>query len=150
MDNKLRNYRHRFRVRASADQVAEFHTRAASMAAITPPPVLVKIHQAPAALREGDKMDFTMWLGPLPVYWKAQIEGSSAKGFTDRQLRGPFAEWAHRHTFVPIDEKTTDVVDEVQLKLRRHPFWWMVGLLMRVGLPFLFAFRAWKTKRILE
>jgi hypothetical protein len=32
------------------------------MAAITPPPIIVKVHHAPPVLADGDEMDFTMWL----------------------------------------------------------------------------------------
>jgi ligand-binding SRPBCC domain-containing protein len=143
-------YQHRFRVGASLAAVAEFHQRSASMAAITPPPIIVRMHATPAALAEGDEMDFTMWLGPLPVRWMAQIEAVSPAGFSDRQLQGPFAEWVHRHAFIAIDERTTDVMDEVTLRLRRNPLWGLVGFGMWLGLPLLFAYRAWKTKKNLE
>ncbi len=142
-------YQHRFRVRAPLARVADFHSRAASMAAITPPPIVVRIHAAPAVLGAGDGMDFTLWIGPLPLRWVAQIEDVSAAGFTDRQQRGPFAEWVHRHQFHAVDEETTEVVDEISLRLRRHPLWWLVGLGMRAGLPLLFAYRAWKTMKLL-
>jgi ligand-binding SRPBCC domain-containing protein len=36
-------YRHQFRVSASVERVAEFHADSASMAAITPPPIVVKV-----------------------------------------------------------------------------------------------------------
>ena len=144
------NYRHSFRVRAPLVRVAQFHSRAASMAAITPPPIIARIHQAPAVLNEGDEMSFTLWLGPLPLRWLARIEAVSAEGFTDRLLRGPFAEWVHRHSFKPVDDYTTEVVDEIAIKLSSHPFWRLVGVGMRLGLPLLFAYRAWKTKRILQ
>lgn len=143
-------YRHKFRVPASVERVAEFHRRSASMAAITPPPIVVKMRRSPAVLAEGNEMTFTMWLGPLPIHWLARIEAVSAAGFTDRQLRGPFTEWVHQHTFVAVDENTTDVLDEVTFQLRPHPFWGPVGLGMGLGLPVLFAFRAWKTKRMLS
>lgn len=143
-------YHHRFRVQASLARVADFHRQSASMAAITPPPILVKIHSAPSVLANGDQMAFTMWLGPLPVRWLARIEAVSSTGFTDRQLQGPFAEWVHRHTFAAVDERTTEVVDEVTISLRPHPFWGAVGLGMLLGLPVLFAFRGWKTRRLLQ
>jgi ligand-binding SRPBCC domain-containing protein len=143
-------YRHRFRVKASIGQVGEFHRRGASLAAITPPPILVQVRQAPPVLADGDEMAFTMWLGPIPIQWLARIEGVSTTGFTDRQLRGPFAEWVHRHHFISVNESTTEIVDEITLQLRSHPLWWLVGLGMWLGLPLLFAFRAWKTKRMLR
>ena len=142
-------YTHRFRVAAALPAVAEFHSRSASMPAITPPPMIVRVHAAPAVLAEGDTMDFTLWAGPIPVRWVARIEDASTGGFTDRQLRGPFAAWAHHHSFVRVDDRTTDVVDEVEAKLKRHPFWGPAGALMWIGMPVLFAYRARQTKRLL-
>ena len=120
-------YTHRFRVEAPLPAVAEFHSRSASMPAITPPPMIVRVHAAPERMTSGDQMDFTLWAGPIPVRWLARIEDASAEGFTDRQIRGPFAAWAHRHTYVRVDDRTTDVVDEVEAKLKRHPFWGLAG-----------------------
>jgi ligand-binding SRPBCC domain-containing protein len=142
-------YRHRFVVDAPLAAVADFHAQSASMGAITPPPIVVRVHNAPARLEEGDEMDFTMWLGPLPVRWLARIEDVSPTGFTDRQLRGPFQRWVHRHTFVPVDEANTAVVDEVDFSLRTHPWWGLIGLGMWLGLPLLFAYRGWKTRRLI-
>lgn len=143
-------YRHVFRIKAPLPAVAAFHSRSASMPAITPPPILVRVHQAPAVLEEGDDMDFTLWLGPLPVHWRARIEDVTPTGFVDRQLDGPMGHWVHRHSFVPIDANTTDVVDEVDLGLRLHPIWGPAGLGMALGLPVLFAYRGWRTRRLLQ
>lgn len=145
-----RMHHHRFRVQAPLERVAEFHSHSASMPAITPPPIIIRVQHAPTILADGNEMDFTMWLGPLPVHWLARIETVSPDGFTDRQVRGPFAEWIHRHTFIAVDEQTTDVLDDITLSLRPHPFWYPIGLSMYLGLPILFAFRAWKTKKLLE
>lgn len=142
-------YRHKFRVKAPLAEVAEFHSQSASMGDITPPPAVVKVHQAPARLGEGDEMDFTIWLGPLPVHWKARIEEVSPAGFVDRQLQGPFRRWTHRHSFKRVDERTTEVVDEIEFKLDKHPVRGIVGLGMTLSLPFLFAYRGWKTRRLL-
>ena len=68
----MMNYHHRFRVQASLARVAEFHSHAASMAAITPPPIVVKVQRAPAVLADGDEMAFTMWLG-LPVLFAFRV-----------------------------------------------------------------------------
>ena len=143
-------YRHRFKVKAPLAEVAEFHSQSASMGDITPPPAVVKVHQAPARLDNGDEMDFTVWLGPLPVRWKARIEDVSATGFVDRQLQGPFRSWTHRHSFQSIDEETTEVVDEIEFKLAKHPVRGIMGLGMSLSLPFLFAYRGWKTRRLLK
>lgn len=143
-------YQHRFRVSAPLQAVREFHSRSASMGAITPPPIVVRVHQAPEILEEGDEMDFTLWLGPLPMRWLARIEDVTPAGFLDRQVRGPMGSWQHRHSFVPIDASATEVVDDVELTIRPQLLWGVAGLGMTLGMPVLFAFRGWKTRRLLE
>lgn len=143
-------YQHRFTVRASLERVAWFHAQSGSMRAITPPPVYVQLHAAPAELAEGDDMDFSLWFGPLPVRWKARIEQVSPTGFVDRQIEGPFDTWVHQHRFIPIDQINTEVRDEIELTLRRNPIWALFGIAMRINLPVLFAYRSWRTRRILE
>lgn len=143
-------YRHRFRVRAPLAAVAEFHRRSANMAAITPPPVTVRMAAAPAILAEGDEMAFTLGVGPLRVDWRARIEDVGPAGFTDRQIAGPFERWAHRHGFEASDAGSTEVVDTIDLSLRRHWLWGPFGALMVAGLPVLFAFRARRTRGLLQ
>jgi ligand-binding SRPBCC domain-containing protein len=94
-------------------------------------------------------MDFTLWLGPLPIHWLAKIEHVKATGFTDRQLHGPFRRWVHRHTFELIDGTTTMVIDEIEFNLQVHPLWGIVGLGMWLSLPLLFAYRGWRTRQLL-
>lgn len=143
-------YRHRFSVKTPLASVASFHADSSSMGSITPPPVIVRVHSAPALLGEGDRMDFTLWLLLLPLRWVARIQDVSQSGFTDVQLSGPFRTWQHRHEFCPLDERTTEVRDTVQASLSRNPLKWLVGLGMWLTLPVLFAYRGWKTRRILE
>lgn len=145
----MKKFRHKFRVDASVADVARFHSQSGSMGAITPPPVIAKIHRAPQTLTEGDEMEFTLWLAFLPIRWLARIENVSPAGFTDRQLRGPFKKWVHRHTFVAAGPAATEVVDEIECSLRPHILWGPVGLGMRLTLPLLFAYRSWKTRQLL-
>lgn len=143
-------YRHEFMVQAPLADVVAFHQKAASMAAITPPPIRVELHAAPPVLDEGDEMKFTLWFGPIPLRWHAQIEQVTPVSFVDRQLAGPFASWVHRHTFVAVDETTTQVLDQVEAQLAPRWLWRLVGLGMWLNLPLLFAYRAWQTRRLLQ
>ena len=143
-------YWHRLRVEAPPAAVAEFHRRSTIMAAITPPPIVVRVHEAPAVLGEGDEMAFTLWLGPLPLRWRARIEQTGPDGFVDRLLTGPFTSWVHRHVFVELDPTATEVIDMVSAELSDRPFWRLAGLAMWLGMPLLFSYRAWKTRRLLE
>ena len=99
-------------------------------------------------LAEGSIADFIIWLGPIPVHWKAKhSDVDPNNGFIDTQVEGPFKYWVHRHSFVVINEGVTEVKDEIQAKFSRHPYRGMVGRLMWVNLPTLFAFRARKTRQ---
>ena len=143
-------YRHSFEVAAPQSNVADFHRNSDSMGAITPPPVIVRVHRAPERLSEGDTMDFTMWLGPLPIHWVARIEQTTPVSFVDRQVTGPFGSWRHLHTYVAQDPGKTLVIDQVEAELSDHWWWKLVGMGMWLNLPILFAYRGWKTRRLLE
>jgi ligand-binding SRPBCC domain-containing protein len=143
-------YRHSFEVAAPQSVVADFHCNSDSMGAITPPPVIVRVHNAPEQLSEGDEMDFTMWLGPLPIHWVARIEQTTPVSFVDRQISGPFASWRHLHTYVAHGPEKTLVIDQVEAELSDNWWWKMVGTGMWLNLPILFAYRGWKTRRLLE
>lgn len=147
--NMLR-YQHQYTLSAPVAAVADFHSQPTSMAAITPPPIIVRVHQAPALLGEGAEMDFTLWFGPLPLRWLARIEQVTPISFVDRQVRGPFARWVHHHIYVPINPTTTRVIDRVEAQLAHNWFWKLTGLGMWMGMPLLFAYRAWRTRRLLE
>ena len=142
-------FRHRFSVNAPLMRVAEFHSRSANMPKLSPPPMKTQLLNAPEILKTGDKMDFNLVFGLFKIYWAAHLQSLSLEGFTDQQIMGPFQEWTHQHRFISVGETTTCVHDEIQLRLRKHPIWWIVGMGMFLSLPFLFTFRKWKTRRLL-
>ena len=95
-------------------------------------------------------MRFILRLGPVAIRWLAEIEDASERGFTDRQVEGPFAAWSHRHTFVPQGPEATWVKDEVTASLSRRIGPRLIGIGMWLGMPILFAYRGWRTRRMLE
>ncbi len=139
-----------FRVDFPQPEVLELHRHHSALEGITPPPILMRMQEAPDRLTDGDMMKFTTWLGPLPLRWHSRIEDVNDTGFTDRQITGPFTKWVHRHDFLPYGEDQTEVRDHIEYAIRPHPIWGPIGLGMALGLPLLFAFRAWKTRRLLE
>ena len=150
MADKSMKFHHRFRVNASLSEVASFHRLATSMSAITPPPMRVEVHQAPSELSDGDEMDFSLNFGLFRLRWLARIEDMSEAGFTDRQLHGPFQEWSHRHSFNQIEANVTEVDDQVLAQVKRPLVGRLLGWSMWLGMPFLFAYRGWKTRSLLE
>jgi ligand-binding SRPBCC domain-containing protein len=120
------------------------------MALLTPPPVVVRIHEAPDPLTDGAEMRFTLWFGPLAVRWRARIEALAPNGFLDWQVDGPFARWEHRHSFRAVDAETTEIGDRIDAEPRRHPLWGPFGWLLLRSLPLFFLYRRWRTRRLLE
>jgi ligand-binding SRPBCC domain-containing protein len=143
-------YQHSFQINRPQSEVLEFHRHPTALEGITPPPIIMRMHQAPDPLKEGDEMRFTMWVGPFPIRWHSRIEDVDDHGFTDRQLEGPFLRWIHRHEFISLAKDETEAKDNIEFTFRPHLIWGPVGLGMALGLPVLFGFRAWKTKRLLE
>lgn len=140
---------HRFQVEAPHSVVLTFHLRTEGLALLTPPPARVELHRAPAEPVDGDRMEFTIWFGPLPVPWTAQFSDVSQQGFTDTQVRGPFAHWEHRHWFRVVDEHHTEIVDVITARLGISR-WTPVALAMWLSLPLLFRYRVRATRRLLE
>jgi ligand-binding SRPBCC domain-containing protein len=144
------HYQHSFRVNAPQEQVNKFHRTSESLVAITPPFLFMRGVQAPDHLSEGNEIAFNLWVGPLPVRWEVCIENVDSVGFDDIQISGPFQSWSHAHRFVAVDENTTEIIDRIEYRLKKHWFWSVIGALMALGLPILFWYRARRTKAILE
>lgn len=143
-------YTHRFEVAAPIGAVAAFHREPSSLAAITPPPIRVRPRARPEGSARGDVVAFDLRIGPLAIPWRASIEPHGDAGFVDRMEEGPFRRWVHHHRFVDRGGSRTAVEDEIDFAFRPHPWWGPVGLGMAAGLPLLFAYRAWKTRRLVE
>jgi len=144
------NFLHRTTINASLDSVVRFHQDSNNMGKITPPPILVVIKHAPNPIFEGAEMEFTLWFGPLPVRWHARFEDITSSGFIDRQLSGPYKTWVHEHKFFDLGNGKTEIVDEIRAEHHANLWRRMIGLIMWSGMPVLFAYRAWKTRRELE
>ena len=140
----------RFEVRAPLEAVARFHADPRALTRLTPPPTLMRVHRMDP-LGEGSVSEFTMWLGPIPIRWRAVHSSYKAlKGFTDTQERGPMARWVHRHAYRALTDNRTEVTDQIWYQ---HPAGWRGIptrlLFSKLPLLLLFRYRAWATRRAL-
>jgi len=87
-------------MKGTVQQLWDFHARPNAFAKLTPPPIFIHMRENNLkSLTEGT-VDFTMWLGFIPIHWVARHEpGPIPTSFTDRQLVGPMAYWEHQHIF---------------------------------------------------
>lgn len=140
-----------FQVRAPLAAVADFHRDARALRRLTPPPMWAVMGRV-EPLAEGSLAEFTLWLGPLPIRWRARHHNVDAlHGFTDEQERGPMRFWRHTHHFSAVDTDRTRISEHIEYEHHAGPRGWFTRLLFsRMGLRFLFAYRAWVTRRSLE
>ncbi len=138
---------YRFRVNAPVEAVSAFHFEPDILKALTPPLMVMQVKLF-EPIAEDSVAEFRMWMGPLPVSWKAVHSDVSPAGFTDTQVAGPMKAWIHTHRFNAIEDGTTEVHEHIEFEhhggLRGI---WSRILFPRIGLNALFATRAWITRR---
>ena len=139
-----------FDVDAPFDVVRRFHGSTDAIPWLTPPPMVARVHQG-GPVENGMVADFTLWLGPLPLRWKARHRDVDERSFVDEQAAGPFAEWAHTHELEPMDDGRTRVRDRVEY--RHHSG--LAGVFTRLlmggpALRVLFAYRCLMTRLCCE
>lgn len=137
-----------FKVEAPLPVVRDFHHDTSALKTLTPPPTIVQIHSV-EPLSEGSVSTFTLWVGPLPLRWKAVHRGVSDKGFTDVQASGPAKKWEHTHTFTQLNDSATRIDEHIEYE-HRSGFWGLVTRLLFSwpNLFFMFSYRKWITQRI--
>jgi ligand-binding SRPBCC domain-containing protein len=137
----------RFTVDAPVNVVSAFHFETGILKTLTPPLMILQVHQF-EPLGEGTISDFTMWMGPVPIRWKAIHANVSASGFTDTQVTGPLRSWVHTHTFAATSENTTEVYEHIEYEHARGLRGLRSRLLFsRIGLLALFTMRKAITRR---
>jgi ligand-binding SRPBCC domain-containing protein len=127
--NREHVLRTELRLALPRDEVFRFFAAAENLERITPPELRFRIiTPTPVEVRAGTLIDYRLSLFGLPFVWRTEItEWDPPHSFVDTQLRGPYAQWIHRHTFRD-DAGDTVIGDEVRYRLP-------VPLLGEAGLP---------------
>ena len=100
------------------ETVFEFFARAHNLERLTPPWLRFELRTPdPIAMGVGTRIEYRLHVHRVPVRWVSRIEEwEPGRSFVDRQLRGPYALWHHRHLFAR-DGDGTVVRDEVHYAL---------------------------------
>jgi ligand-binding SRPBCC domain-containing protein len=101
------------------DEVFAFFSDARNLQRITPAFVEFRVLTPdPIDMRAGAVIDYRLKLRGVPIRWRTKITAwEPPVRFEDVQLRGPYAEWIHTHTFEEQDYGTL-VRDAVRYRLR--------------------------------
>jgi ligand-binding SRPBCC domain-containing protein len=139
------------RVGAGLQETFAFFSDAAKLQALTPSFLHFNIlTPLPIEMRTGTLIEYRLRLMGLPLGWLTRIEEwEPNRSFTDVQLRGPYAHWIHRHTFMPHGGGTS-VRDRVEYALPLAPLSDPGRILfVRPTLERIFAYRRGAIARLL-
>lgn len=131
------------RIEAPADQVFLWHMLPGTLETLIPPGEPMRVVERKGEIGRGARVVFVLRIGPFPIRWVAEhtdyVEG---REFTDVQVRGPFAFWAHRHLVEPDGPSACRLEDRIEYAL---PLGWLgrvlAGAFVRRKLERLFEYR---------
>lgn len=101
----------------SARDAYRWHARSGAFARLAPPWQRLEIVR-PAPIEEGSRLIFKVRQGPVAITWEAlHVRVEPDRSFSDVQVRGPFAAWAHEHRFEDVAEDRCVLIDDVRYRL---------------------------------
>jgi ligand-binding SRPBCC domain-containing protein len=124
-------------IRASAETVFAFHEAPDAFERLQPPWQKTEIVQPPTSLDVGTRVILRVKLGPV---WQTIVAEHVAyeprKMFADRMVKGPFAQWLHKHIVTARGDAECVLTDDIDYELP-------LGIVGRV-------FGGWFARRNLE
>ena len=114
----MTTFRQRTKIAVPASQLEQWHHRAGAFGRLTPPWEKVRIIQEPETITDGSQAIVELKQGPFWGRWIAEHRDCRpGEGFTDVQVKGPFAAWTHHHRFLKeeSDESVQSIKKLIQL-----------------------------------
>jgi len=130
----------------SPEELFPFFSDATNLDVLTPPWLHFQIvTPSPIVMQVGTLIDYRLRIRGLPVRWRTRINAwEPPHRFLDEQIRGPYRQWIHEHTFDPCDGGTL-ARDVVQYSV---PFDALLhGGLVRPDIERIFEFRSEALRR---
>jgi ligand-binding SRPBCC domain-containing protein len=106
----------RLRLRRPVAEVFAFFADAGNLERLTPPWLSFEIRTPrPFEMRPGALIDYRLRIRGVPLSWRTEITAwEPPHRFVDEQLKGPYRQWIHEHTFEEQPDGTTLAGDRVR------------------------------------
>ena len=123
--------------------VFEFFADAGNLERITPPELNFHIiTPQPIDIKQGTLIDYKLKMRGIPIKWRTEISvWEPPFRFVDQQLRGPYNQWIHTHTFTELSPTQTLMEDEVRYRLPIEPLGDLAHFFVKSELAYIFDYR---------
>lgn len=134
------------------ETVFAFHESPGALSRLIPPWEKIEVVESSGSLAVGSRVLLRIWLGPIPLSLAhVHAEYDPPRLFADRQERGPFAYWYHRHWILDDGRGGTILRDEIDYRLPLGIVGrWLGGAFIRWKLKRMFNYRHEITRRAME
>ncbi len=123
----MKTYVKKTRLPASSKDVFQWHQRPGAFGRLTPPLAPVTIIEKTGSIKDGDRLKLQIVQGGIPITAVYEhFDYIENRQFCDRQLKGPFKMWEHKHRFAAIDDQASEMIDEVTFALP-----WYLGFMAK-------------------
>lgn len=131
-------------------EVFAFFADAANLEAITPPELRFSlVTPSPIDIKAGTLIDYRLQLFGIPFKWRTRIAvWEPGVMFVDEQLKGPYAQWIHTHTFDDL-ANATQVTDTVRYRLPLFPLGEVALPVVKLQLRRIFGYRTTQIAKLL-
>ncbi|HQZ95034.1 MAG TPA: SRPBCC family protein [Pyrinomonadaceae bacterium] len=124
-------------------EVFDFFADAGNLERITPPELNFQIiTPQPIDIYQSTLIDYKLKIRGISVKWRTEISvWEPPFRFIDQQLRGPYRQWIHTHTFTELSPTQTLMEDEVRYRLPFEPLGDLAHFFVKSELAYIFDYR---------